>query len=236
MVVCQNSCPIKQKDLETIMNSKNSVNSDAIKSIYLKKSRFTEMFIEENALDQDGFENWVFCQGMLFNSPDKWWGDLGLRDYPHEGIDLCLYKDGSDRIRRVNEKTRIPAMQDGVVKVIFKDFLGKTVIIEHKPAGSYTGRLLFFYAHTNPHPEIENGLIVKEGDIIGTLADTGHSKSNIIPHLHLSLGLPSKLFSYDRFEWNTIRKSEMITLLDPLAVIDWPYQALSDGDPGCREL
>jgi hypothetical protein len=226
----------KQKNIEIIMNSKNLLNSNAIKTLYLKKSRFTEMLIEENALDQTRFERWIFCHGTLFNSLDKWWGDHGLRDYPHEGIDLCLYKDRSSRIHRINEKTRIPVMQDGVVKAIFKDYLGKAVIIEHEHSGSSTGRLISFYAHTNPRPEIEDGVIVKEGDIIATLADTSNSKSNIIPHLHFSLGLPSKAFSYDGFVWNTIRKPEMITLLDPLAVVDWPYQALDAGNPACREL
>jgi murein DD-endopeptidase MepM/ murein hydrolase activator NlpD len=218
------------------MNSKNSLNSDAIKILYLKKSRFTEMLIEENALDQSGFECWIFCHGMLFNSPDKWWGDHGLRDYPHEGIDLCLYRDRVNRIRCMNEKTRIPVMQDGVVKAMFKDYLGKAVIIEHEHSGSDTGRFISFYAHTNPLSEIEDGVVVKEGDVIATLADTSNSKSNIIPHLHFSLGLPSKSFSYDGFMWNTIRKPEVLTLLDPLAVIDWPYQALDAGNSVCREL
>ena len=218
------------------MNSKNSLNSDAIKTLYLKKSRFTEMLIEENALDQSGFERWIFCHGMQFNSPDKWWGDHGLRDYPHEGIDLCMYKDRSSRIRRINEKTRIPVMQDGIVKAIFKDYLGKAVIIEHENSGSNTGRIMSFYAHTNPCSDIEDGVIVKEGDIIATLADTSNLKSNIMPHLHFSLGLPSKAFSYDGFVWNTIRKPEMITLLDPLAVIDWPYQELDTGNPTCQKL
>jgi len=222
--------------MEIIMNSKNSLNSDAIKTLNFKKSRFTEMLIEENALDQSEFERWIFCHGMLFNSPDKWWGDHGLRDYPHEGIDLCMFKDHSRRIRRINEKTSIPVMQDGMVKAIFKDYLGKAVIIEHEYSGSNTGRLLSFYAHTNPRPEIEAGVIVKEGDILATLADTSNSKSHIIPHLHFSLGLPSKVFSYDGFVWNTIRQPEMITLLDPLAVIDWPYQALDAENPACREL
>ena len=218
------------------MNSKNSLNSGALKTLYLKKSRFTEMLIEENALDQSGFERWIFCHGMQFNSPHKWWGDHGLRDYPHEGIDLCMYKDRSSRIRHINEKTRIPVMQDGIVKAIFKDYLGKAVIIEHENSGSNHGRIISFYAHTNPRPEIEDGVIVKEGDIIATLADTNNSKSNIIPHLHFSLGLPSKVFSYDGFVWNTIRQPEMMTLLDPLVVIDWPYQVLDAENPACREL
>ena len=218
------------------MNSKNSLNSDAIKTLYLKKSRFTEMLIEENALDQSGFRSWIFCHGMLFNSPDKWWGDHGLRDYPHEGIDLCLYRDRVNRIRCMNEKTRIPVMQDGVVKAMFKDYLGKAVIIEHEHSGSDTGRFISFYAHTNPLSEIEDGVVVKEGDVIATLAETSNSKSNIIPHLHFSLGLPSKSFSYDGFVWNTIRNPEMIALLDPLNVMDWPYQVLDAEDSACQEL
>jgi murein DD-endopeptidase MepM/ murein hydrolase activator NlpD len=194
------------------------------------------MLIEENAFDQSGFERWIFCRGMLFNSPDKWWGDHGRRDYPHEGIDLCLYKDRSGRIRQIDVNTRIPVIHDGVVKAMFKDYLGQAVVIEHENSGSNTARFISFYAHTKPRPAVEVGTIVKKGDIIATLADTSHSKSKIIPHLHLSLGIPSKSFSYDRFVWNTIRKPAMITLLDPLPVIDWPYQALDADNPACREL
>ncbi len=218
------------------MHSKDSLNSDAIKNLYLKKSRFTEMIIEENALDQSGFERWIFCHGMLFNSPDKWWGDHGLRDYPHEGIDLCLYADRFNRIERINEKTRIPVIQDGVVKAMFKDYLGKAIIVEHEHSGWDIGRFISFYAHTNPRSEIENGVILKEGDVIATLADTSNSKAKIKPHLHFSIGLPSKSFSYDGFVWNTIRNPEMITLVDPLTVIDWPYQVLEEGNPVCLKL
>ena len=218
------------------MNSKNSLNSNPTKIISVGKSCFTRMLIEKNALDQSGFKCWIFCQGMLFNSPDKWWGDHGRRDFPHEGIDLCLYLDRSRRIRRLEEKTRIPVMHDGVVKAMFKDYLGKTVIIEHENSGSDTGVFISFYAHTNPCSDIDVGVILKKGDIIATLGDTGNSKSHIIPHLHFSLIQPSRSFSYEGFVWNTIRTPEKIILLDPLAVIDWPYQALAAGDPACREL
>lgn len=73
------------------------------------------MLIEVNGLDPDNFESWVFCPGMLFGSPDKWWGDLGRRDFPHEGIDFCLYADRSRQIQRLGEQTRIPVMHTGVV-------------------------------------------------------------------------------------------------------------------------
>ena len=103
-------------------------------------------------------------------------------------------------------------------------------------SGGDTKRFISIYAHTNPRPEIENSVIVKQGDVIATLADTSNSKTNIIPHLHFSLGIPSKSFSYDGFVWNTIRKPELITLLNPLAVIDWPYQALYAESYSCRKL
>ena len=218
------------------MNSKNSLISDPAKTVSLKKSRFSEMLIEENDLDQGGFEEWIFCHGMRFNSADKWWGDHGRRDFPHEGIDLCLYTDHSRGIRRLDEKTRIPVMYRGVVKSIFKDYLGQALIIEHEKSGSNTGKFISIYAHTKPRSGVEVGVVVKEGDIIATIADTGKSKTKILPHLHFSLGLTAKHLSYDGFVWNTIRKPEMIILRDPLAVMDRPYLALKDGNLACREL
>ena len=212
------------------------LNTDSFKTISLGKSRFTRMLIEKNLLDQNGFECWVFCCGMLFNSPDKWWGDHGRRDFPHEGIDLCLYRDRSRRIRRLDKEIRIPVMHDGVVKAMFKGYLGETVVIEHENPVGDAGVFISLYAHTNPRSDIAIGVIVKEGEIIATVGDTAKSKSQIIPHLHFSLGQPSDSFSYEGFVWNTIRAPEMITLLNPLAVIDWPYQALDSEEAACREL
>ena len=194
------------------------------------------MIIEKNALDHSGIESWIFCHGMLFDSPDKWWGDHGLRDYPHEGIDLCLYRNRFRKICRIDEKTRIPVMHDGVIKAMFKDYLGQAIIIEHGAFDGDSPGFISVYAHTKPQPGIEPGMIVKEGDIIATLADTSHSKANIIPHLHFSLGRLAKSFSYDRFVWNIIREPDKIILFDPLPVIDWSYRALDAGESICREL
>jgi len=218
------------------MDLAKSLNYDLTQSMSLRKSRFTEMLIEENALDQGGFESWIFCQGMLFNSPDKWWGDHGLRNYPHEGIDLCLYRDRSRKICCIDEKTRIPVMYDGVIKAVFKDYLGQAIIIEHGKSDHDSGRFISVYAHTKPYANVEAGMIVKAGDIIATLADTSRSKANTSPHLHFSLGRSSKSFSYDRSVWNIIREPGKIILLDPLPVIDLPCQALGAGESACREL
>ncbi len=194
------------------------------------------MIIEKNALHQSGIESWIFCHGMLFDSPDKWWGDHGLRDYPHEGIDLCLYRNRFRKICRIDEKTRIPVMHDGVIQAMFKDYLGQAIIIEHETFDGDTAGFISVYAHTKPQAGIEPGMIVKEGDIIATLADTSHSKANIIPHLHFSLGRLAKSFSYDRFVWDIIREPDKIILFDPLPVIDWSYRALDAGASICREL
>jgi hypothetical protein len=215
---------------------KDSLNIHPMKLAALKKTRFTEMLVEENGLDQNGFETWIFCPGMLFNSPQKWWGDHGRRDFPHEGIDVCLYRDRSMRTRRLGVKCRIPVMYDGMVKAIISDYLGKAIIIEHETTESETERFLSVYAHTKPRADVNIGTLVKEGDIIATIADTGRSKSKIIPHLHLSLGLPSPSLSYDPFVWNIMRKPELVTLLDPLEAIGWRYQQLEPENLYCLEL
>jgi murein DD-endopeptidase MepM/ murein hydrolase activator NlpD len=202
----------------------------------LRKTRFTEMLIEENALDRNGFECWLFCAGMQFGSLDKWWGDHGRRDFPHEGIDLCLYKDRFEQPLRMDEQTRIPVVDDGTVMAVFKDFLGKAVIIQHDHTGIEDEGFLSIYAHTEPRNNIRIGAKVKEGEIIATIADTRGSKSRIIPHLHFSIGLPSPAISYELFAWNTIRESDMVTLLDPLEIIDGPFQMLDDNNPYCLKL
>jgi murein DD-endopeptidase MepM/ murein hydrolase activator NlpD len=194
------------------------------------------MLIEANALGREGVECWIFCHGMLFNSPDKWWGDHGPRDYPHEGIDLCLYRDASGRRCRLDENTRIPVMHDGVIRALFKDYLGRALIIEHEATDPDTGRFLTMYAHTAPLAGIDVGASVKEGDIIATLADTRHSKAGIVPHLHLSFGLPSTAFSYEGFVWNFVRRPDMMTLQDPLIFLDRPYRALDAGHTACLDL
>ena len=213
-----------------------SSTSRVTKTVALGNDRFHEMLIEENALDKMGFDRWVFCPGMLFNSMKKWWGDQGQRDFPHEGVDFCLYQDSSERILRIDEKNRIPVIYDGVVKAIFKDYLGQAVIIEHDRLVEDGRKLLSIYAHTHPRPHIRIGVKVYEGDIIASLADTSGSKANIIPHLHFSLGLPSPSLSFDAFFWNIIRKPDLVTLLDPLDVVDIPYQVLNPDNDYCHQL
>jgi hypothetical protein len=192
----------------------------------LSKTRFTEYLIQENTLDEHGFEEWIFSPGMLFNAPDKWWGDQGKRDKSHEGLDLCLYRDRRGKIRRLDKKTKIPVIYDGIVVGIVNDFLGKSVIIEHDLTDSDNHRFCSIYGHLSPHKDLHVGRTVKEGDIIATLADSNNSKVKTLSHLHISLGWTSKFISYDKLDWKTIGAPNTLTLMDPLYVIGWHYRVL----------
>ena len=190
---------------------------------FSNKTRFTESLIRKNALDKRGFEEWVFCPGMLFEELDKWWDEKGERNKPHEGLDLCLYRNQQDRIIRLDEETMIPVMYDGVVVRILNDYLGKSVIVEHGLPDSNNRKFCTIYGHTNPHAGLHLGRKVRKGDIIATLAKLSKSKVGIFSHLHISVGWTSKLISYDQLDWATIVSPNILTLLDPLHFIDWHY-------------
>jgi hypothetical protein len=193
----------------------------------LSKTRFTEFLVQENSLDECGFEEWIFYPGMLFNELEKWWGDKkGKRDRPHEGLDLFLYRDQRDRVLHLDKKTRVPVMYDGVVVSILNDFLGKSVIMEHGFADGDNRKFCTIYGHTNPYDGIHVGRAVRQGDVIATLADAGKSNAGISTHLHISVGWISKSISYDRFDWETIGAPDAMKLLDPLNVIDRRYVSI----------
>jgi len=200
------------------------------------QTRYTEMLIEANGLIAPDFKCWAFCPGMLFNSPDKWWGDFGLRDYPHEGLDLCLYQSAAGEIVQLGAGTRIPVMHAGVVRALFTDFLGQAVIIEHETGLDQDGSFMSVYAHTRPRAHIVPGLAVVKGDIIATIADTSKSKAKIWPHLHLSFGRPSPDLVYNPFVWNCMRDPDQVALIDPLEMMNWPHKVMDAGDQNlaCR--
>ena len=204
-------------------------NVNITRTPFKKNSRFTECLIQKNALDQDGFHGWAFCIGMLFQSTDKWWGDRKKRDKPHEGLDLCLYKNQKGAIVRLEEKTKVPVIYDGMVVGIIDDFLGKSIIVDHLFADGNNNRLFTIYGHTIPQDHLHVGKPVKQGDIIATLGDSSSFKTNILPHLHISLGWASKSISYDRLDWKSMGDSNTLTLLDPLHIIDTRYFILRSG-------
>ncbi len=199
----------------------------------LAPTRFTAQLITANGYDPNDFKRWVFCPGMRFDSPDKWWGDFGRRDFPHEGLDFCLYRDAADGFCRLDERTRIPVMHDGRVRALFNDYLGQAIVIEHESTSAYPDKTLSIYAHTKPRAGIRPGVMVREGDVIAAIAGTGHSKANILPHLHFSFGWPSPDIVYEPFVWNQMRDPSRVTLTNPQSLVDWPCEVLG---PECRDI
>jgi len=192
---------------------------DASETPFLKKSQFTQFVVRENALDKLGFQEWIFYPGMLFNAMDKWWGNQEKRDKPHEGLDLCFYRDCEDKMLRLDEKTKIPVLYDGTVVRVMDDFIGKSVMVEHRPLDSDYPRLCTIYGHTNLSNGLHVGRIVKAGDIVANLARPNKSQRNIPPHLHISVGWISQNISYENLYWETMDTLKELRWVDPLGVI-----------------
>jgi hypothetical protein len=187
----------------------------------ITKSEFTDYFIRENGLNAlEGFKEWLLCPEMLFDAAEQWWGDFGIRNARHAGLDLCCYKTSKDTIVYLNGDTKIPAMYAGVLVGVIDDFLGKSLILKHSVPRIEVGDFLTIYGHTRPGKGIHMGKAYKEGETIASVAEVNNSRSRVRPHLHISIGLLSKPIPYDRLDWENMSDPESMKLIDPLQVID----------------
>ena len=184
-------------------------------NVKLLPTRFSNMLVAANRLDAHNFRGWVFDPGMTFQSPNKWWGDLGRRDFPHEGVDYCFYTDSCCRKHHLDAGTRVPVVQDGRVRAMFDDYLGRSLVVGHATSSGEGTDFISIYAHTEPLAHIRPGADVKAGDILATVADTSRSRARILAHLHFTLGVPAADLDYDTFVWNHMRDPNLVHLLDP---------------------
>jgi murein DD-endopeptidase MepM/ murein hydrolase activator NlpD len=185
----------------------------------LDTSRFTEHLVRANRLDNDTLKEWVFCPGMLFRANAQWWGDHRDRTTPHEGLDLCFYRDREGRIQSLDNSTWIPAMFEGTVVGIIPDFLGRSVVLRHQIPGDGARVFCTMYGHTNPESEMQIGQIVREGETIARLTHTRSSSTEVRAHLHLSIGLVPATFLFEGLDWAAIGDPGTMTLVDPLPTI-----------------
>lgn len=199
----------------------------------VNNTNFTQMLIDANGFTGKQLNAWVFQPGMLFRSPDKWWGDFGRRDFPHEGLDFAWYCDAAGKMRSLEQGAHVPAMFNGVVRSVFSDYLGQAIVVEHADVEEGGIRRVSIYAHTVPLTGVHPGTIIEKGDVIAAIADTSRSKANIRPHLHYTLGQVSGAVDFEQFVWNIMRDPNRIDLLDPLTIIDWPHRVLQSPVQGC---
>jgi murein DD-endopeptidase MepM/ murein hydrolase activator NlpD len=168
---------------------------------------------------------WVFDAGMLFGAENRWWGDRGGRDGPHEGIDLSSYRTKEGEIRHLDENSRVPVIFSGRVMSVIDDFLGRSVFVKH--AAGRSGRHLYtIYGHLKPSPGTQTGMDLSEGDIIGTIADAREKRATIRSHLHISVAWVPDSLQPEELDWRVIADPDRVELIDPLRVIDCPHTTL----------
>jgi murein DD-endopeptidase MepM/ murein hydrolase activator NlpD len=182
-------------------------------------SQFMEFMLEHNRPRMDGFKSWVFQSGMLFQAQRKWWGDQGLRDVPHEGLDLYSFETGGGRVKTVDHQTQIPAAFAGQVVKIDRDFLGKSIYLSHAIYTDGDRQLLSAVGHTVPKDGLTTGQQVAAGEIIAAVEGFPGRKTNLPPHLHLTFAWVPKDFRLDQLTWKNLGFDSRITLIDPLLVI-----------------
>ena len=188
---------------------------------------FHERLVFLNNLDSLGFKEWIFHPAMLFGSLYKWWGDLGKRQRPHEGLDLCLYQTKEGNINHLTGETKIPVIFTGQIIKVSDDFLGESVFVGHGAYDSNGSQLYTIYGHIKPGNNIRPGKRLSEGDIIGVITDTGNSEVVIPHHLHVSVAWIPNTMHVPELGWQTISDPARVVLLDPLSVIECPYSIIS---------
>lgn len=158
-----------------------------------------------------------FYPGMLFGSRTKWWPDSGLRPTMHEGIDICYYTDSAGKERKFTPQTNIPVMASGRIFAICRDFLGRSLFVDH---GVYDSmRFLSVYAHIALPRNPIIGQMIQAGDIVGVVADTTGRKNRMPAHVHITLMRLPQTVPADTLDWNYICSSKDIELIDPLSAI-----------------
>ena len=182
---------------------------------------FSQLLLEQNGWDKENFSKWIFTPGMLFQSMDKWWGDFGRRTIPHEGLDLCLYEDHKGEYRHLGETTEIPVMFDCRVVNIINDFLGKTIMMEHAVPDENGDLFLSIYGHAKIKTPLHVNDTLQRGDIVCTVSEP--TKTKILPHLHVTMAKVSPGLAYKNLNWDTLPKSNYLSLTDPLIALNGPY-------------
>ena len=184
-----------------------------------RRTSFSRRLVEENDLDEHGFEKWLLYPGMLFRATKVWWGQGGRRETAHEGLDLCYYRDRDGAVFSLGKGASIPVMYDGTVAATFDDFLGSSLVVRHHIRDNRGSELCSIYGHTTPRDYIRVGRTVEEGEIIATVAGADRSKSDAVPHLHISIGWAKGTISPEKLNWNVIGDPDVVALIDPLQVI-----------------
>lgn len=183
-----------------------------------KKTAYLDSFANINRLYEKGLEEWVFHPGMLFNSEEKWWRADEVRERPHEGLDLYLYRNRDGQVRRLGKHIKVPVIFKGEIIRITDDFIGKTIYVRHDMHDEQGRYLCTIYGHTLPSDDSEPGKAIEKHGIIASVVE--HPRRNSPPpHLHISIAWVPKSIPYHLLGWETLHRSDAVIFLDPMKFI-----------------
>jgi hypothetical protein len=180
--------------------------------------RFFDYLLSANRPRLDGFKQWLFHPGMLFQARQQWWGLEQSRPTPHEGLDLCWFEEIPGSRLTLDHATVIPAPFAGTVVKISGDFLGQSIFLAHDIAPLAGRRLYTALGHTSPLPGLAVGKLVAEADIIASVSAPINRKTTVPPHLHLTLAIIPDAFVPEQLTWKYLSTGREIMLLNPLEI------------------
>lgn len=183
------------------------------------KSAFIEYLININKLDECGLDQFVFFPGMMFRSMEKWWNGGGARPVPHEGLDLCFFVNSQNIKFRLDETIKVPMMYDGIIVRVMDDYLGKTVIAKHQTDDKKQTSFLTIYGHVYPDDGLQIGVELNEGDVFCSISGIDNRKTQLVPHLHISLARPDMLPPADQLTWALLNKIDRSVFINPIDVL-----------------
>ncbi|MFP4480838.1 MAG: hypothetical protein ACLFOA_08220 [Desulfohalobiaceae bacterium] len=169
--------------------------------------------------------SWILHPGMLFDSPWKWWGDLGKRNFAHEGLDLCCFKTSLDKdVHLVSPEMFFPAILSGTIALIIDDLLAQTIFIRHEAHRSASGCLFSIFAHASALNHLAQGSRINQGDALCTVPCLEKDIPGMQAHLHLSLAWVPKQMPVQELSWNLLNHRQGLILQDPLRWMHCQYQ------------
>ena len=111
-------------------------------------------------------------------------------------------------------------MYDGKVVNLLDDFPGRTVTMAHSISDKSGSRFCTMYGHTALSCDLHVGKNINQGEIIATAAELAPTVTDILPHLHISMGWVNASIAFHRLDWKIIGARDAVSLIDPLCAID----------------
>ncbi|MHC1728598.1 MAG: M23 family metallopeptidase [Syntrophobacteraceae bacterium] len=188
---------------------------------------FSKDLAKQNRLLEQKFLRWVFYPGMLFKSREKWWGDMGERVRPHEGLDIGFFLDLLGKTVPIGNDVVVPVMFQGEVLTFGEDdFFGYTLYVKHHAIQERGKVLCTIYGHVTPHDDLYPGKVVQTGETIASISDFGTPKSGIKAHLHLSVAWIVESSTKGTLTWGMLNDSRFFQLIDPIVFFADSYSVI----------